>query len=195
MPDNRSIGRRKSHSRSRPSKTRAASELPPPSPPPTGIRLSRPIRRPEAADPATSAIAVAARSTRLEPSQGRFGSSQLKLRAPDPAGSIDNVSKSPTLHIQLRRGWYPDRSTGAMRKCRLILAGARSRMNRALRRSRQPRTCQVARTHSTHPCILSFSCFRQSCASRRERFMCRSTAYVIGRLRSTKSCIRRGRRM
>ena len=74
----------------------AASALPPPSPPPIGVRFSS-LSRPRAGTPARPANRCAARTIRLSPPAGTAGSSQENSSSPASsalsrsARSIDTI--------------------------------------------------------------------------------------------------------
>src|SRR5258706_5116846 len=137
--DNRCAGQFKPSRRSSAIKVNAPSELPPPNPAPTGIRLcsaaATPGRSPAASPDARirSNKPEAVFTTRFEASQGIAGSSQDKPMPGTSTNVNSNLSKSPTVTIQDNNGWNPSApAPGPTPRCRLIFAGADTRNDRAM---------------------------------------------------------------
>src|SRR5258706_3631102 len=136
--DNRCAGQCKSSRRSSAIKVNAPSELPPPNPAPTGIRLcsaaATPGRSPAASPDARirSNKPEAVFTTRFEASQGIAGSSQDKPMPGTSTNVNSNLSKSPTVTIQDNKGWNPSAVGGPTRRYRFIFAGADTRKLRAM---------------------------------------------------------------
>ena len=112
------------HSRFRPRSVVAASELPPPRPAWTGIRLASSMCAPE--PPAASRSRRAARRHRLRSSAGTPGSSQARLSSPSGRGVSVRVSARSMVWKMVRSSWYPSGRRKSTRRCRLILARAGS---------------------------------------------------------------------
>src|SRR5258706_11204983 len=123
--DKRCAGQFKSSRRSSAIKVNAPSELPPPNPAPTGIRLCSAAATPADSRDAspdariTSNKPEAVFTTRFEASQGIDASSQDKPMPGTSTNVNSKLSKSPTVTIQDNNGWNPSAAApGTQREAR-----------------------------------------------------------------------------